>query len=296
MKYTAGIIGLGRIGSILEDDPLRIKPHTHAGFYNVHPKIDLACGCDVLPERRTLFNQRYPNTRTYDNFQCMLRNELIDIASISAYTKERFDMAYECAQNSVRGLWIEKPLATSIRYAKKINRLIKEAEMTAIVDHRRRLVPEFIAVKNIINEGRLGNLKTVHVSMTGGLMHTGTHAYDVLDFLCGDWTEIRGKLEGNFDNTDTSGFAWISFKSGVESFISCQKRNYYIFQFDFQFDQGRIMLGNDICKVYGPGDSKNYSQITELFEQKDYPLYDHPGYSFFDDLVLSLDDPTRPVI
>lgn len=48
--------------------------------------------------------------------------------------------------------------------------------------------------------------------------------------------------------------------------------------------------------MYSPGDSKNYSQSTELFEQEDYHLYDHTGYTFFDDLLLSLEDPTRPVI
>lgn len=49
MKYSAGIIGLGRIGSILEDDPLRIKPHTHAGFMIYTLKLTSPAGATFCP-------------------------------------------------------------------------------------------------------------------------------------------------------------------------------------------------------------------------------------------------------
>ena len=41
-RLRAAIIGTGRIGSALERDPLRTKPHTHAGWYVSHPHILLS--------------------------------------------------------------------------------------------------------------------------------------------------------------------------------------------------------------------------------------------------------------
>lgn len=295
-KITAAIIGLGRIGSLLEDDPLRIKPHTHAGFYNAHPEINLIAACDIDSERQKTFQLRYPNSHTYSNYHDMLSSSPLELLSISAFTKDRPKMAIDAINAGVKGLWLEKPIASSLNEAHTLNKKIKHHQTIAIVDHRRRLVPQYLAVKRIINDKTFGKLRSVHVSMSGGLLHTGTHAYDVLDFLCGDWATIRGKTESFNKSEDASGFTWLTFHNGVEAFISAQKRNYYIFQFDFHFDSGRILLGNDICKVFSPSNSQNYSNILELTEDPQFTLYDHPGYTFLDDLIMSVKAPTRPVI
>ena len=49
--FKTGIIGCGRIGSLLEEDPLRGKPCTHAGGFSALPAIRLSAGCDINPER-----------------------------------------------------------------------------------------------------------------------------------------------------------------------------------------------------------------------------------------------------
>ena len=44
-----------RTGSALERDPLRTKPHTHAGWYVSHPHILLSGGADTNPDRLATF-------------------------------------------------------------------------------------------------------------------------------------------------------------------------------------------------------------------------------------------------
>ena len=39
--YTALVVGAGRIGSTMEEDPLRPKPATHAGAWNQEPGASL---------------------------------------------------------------------------------------------------------------------------------------------------------------------------------------------------------------------------------------------------------------
>ena len=45
--YRAAIIGAGRIASLLERDPLRTKPHTHAGWYAADERTRLIAGADL---------------------------------------------------------------------------------------------------------------------------------------------------------------------------------------------------------------------------------------------------------
>ena len=58
-RLRAVIIGTGRIGSALERDPLRTKPHTHAGWYVSHPHILLSGGADTNPDRLAAFGTEW---------------------------------------------------------------------------------------------------------------------------------------------------------------------------------------------------------------------------------------------
>ena len=73
-KYRVGIIGCGRIASILEDDPLRLKPCTHAGAFHLHPKTEIVSACDINKERLTSFGKRWGIKRLYKDFNEMLKN------------------------------------------------------------------------------------------------------------------------------------------------------------------------------------------------------------------------------
>ena len=56
-RCRAAIIGTGRIASLLERDPLRPKPHTHAGWYAADPRTTLVAGCDVDADRLATFGE-----------------------------------------------------------------------------------------------------------------------------------------------------------------------------------------------------------------------------------------------
>ena len=57
-QYTAAVIGLGRIGSLLDDpwadrelqdESWRARPCTHAGHYAAHPRVRLVVGAAPAP-------------------------------------------------------------------------------------------------------------------------------------------------------------------------------------------------------------------------------------------------------
>jgi predicted dehydrogenase len=301
-KLRAAIIGTGRIASLLESDPLRSKPHTHAGWYRRHPQIDLVAGADTDGGRLAEFGRAWEidSANLFTDYSLMLERVRPDLVSICAYAPERFEMTEAAIRAGARGLWIEKAVACSLQEARLMRELLLKSGVKAIVDHPRRADSAYRAVRRIINDRTLGDLLEVTCIMSGSLIHTGTHAWDMLDFWCGRMAGAEGWLERepapNGPLEDCGGNAHIVFENGVHAFVAGNTRNYYIFQFDLAFKKGRIQIGNDIRKVLLPGPSRLYSGFVELFEAEDYVLSDPYPHPMIYDLIHAIETGAEPLL
>jgi predicted dehydrogenase len=313
-RYRAAIIGTGRIASLLERDPLRDKPHTHAAHYRAHPRTTLVAGSDIAPDRLTAFGADWgivPD-HLYADYVTMLARERPEIVSVCAYAPDRLDMCRAALEAGARGLWIEKAVACSLDDARAIQRLLRDAGAAAIVDHPRRAETRYRTVARWIREETLGRLESVHVIFSGQVIHTGTHAWDVLLDWCGPWTSVTASLDDDTANgdgrvgepADLAGWerldvedrgarARISFASGVEAFVSAGAKDYFVFQFDLVFACGRVRIGNDVWEVLTPRASPRYEGFMELdATSPDAALSNVDAYQtpMLADLVLALDE------
>jgi predicted dehydrogenase len=297
----AGIVGLGRIASLLERDPLRPKPCTHAGHYRKNPRTILTCGADLDQARRGAFQHDWDlrNEAVFEEYQEMLEIHHPDIVSVCAYAPERECMCLQAIAAGARGLWIEKALGCSLVEAVRINRAIHEAGITAVVDYPRRARSPYRVVRRIIESQSMGALQTVTCHMSGQFLHTGTHAWDILRYWCGEVVALRGHCEKDpFDSDhcrDTGGTGTLQFDSGVEVFVAAQTKKFYIFQFDLVFEQGRIQLGNDLLQAFRPGPSMQYSGFQELFPVTDVDWSDPHREDLLQDLLIAMDSGKQPI-
>jgi predicted dehydrogenase len=298
----AAIIGTGRIASLLEKDPLRSKPHSHAGWYRQHPDTTLVAGADTDATRLEEFGRDWdlPESALYRDYRRMLDVERPDIVSICAWAPERMEMANAAVEAGARGLWIEKAVACSLHEATELGALLARTGVVAIVDHPRRTLADYRTVKRLIDEGDLGRLETVHCLMSGHLMHTGTHAWDMLDYWCGPWRTAQAWLEPPAEPTgpmrDTGGHARLVFDGGADVFVSAREKDYFIFQFDLVFERGRVQLGNDVRRLFRPAASERYTDFVELTEVP-WPTDDGASpHPMIDDLVHALDTGSTPVM
>jgi predicted dehydrogenase len=286
----AAIIGTGRIGSALERDPLRDKPHTHAGWYVSHPHILLSGGADTNPENLRQFGQDWglPPEQLFAAYSDLLAGIKPDLVSVCAYAPERVAMAEAALAAGARGLWLEKAVATSIAAAQALRRAAATAGASVVVNHPRSQDPHYRAVRRVIDEQTLGPLESIHALFSGHLIHTGTHAWEVLESWCGPWSEVRtwpdaatgegdaepsgSRPHATFDDdgragaTDIGARVHIRFANGVDAFVSGGRKSYFIFQFDLIFARGRILLGNDVNQVLVSGPSPRYTGFRELTE------------------------------
>lgn len=271
--FNACIIGTGRIASTLEKDPLRPQGSSHAGLYSLQADMQVIAAADISDNALQEFGTDWSISKEhlYSDYTQMLANEPVDIASICAYAPQRLEMATAALDAGAKGLWLEKALGCTIDEAEQIRDAVNAAGATAVVDYPRRARAHYRKIKQIIDENTFGRLQSITCHMTHQLIHTGTHAYDVLRYWCGEAITVRGHLENTPKDptnvTDQGGRAEIEMSSGTTVYVSAYRKKYYIFQFDLIFDNARILIGNDIAKVYRPETSKLYTGFKELFEQ-----------------------------
>ncbi len=241
MVYKVGIIGCGQIASIFEDDEWREHPCTHAGAYNAVKKTRIVASADISEERLKRFSDKWGG-ETYKDYNEMLKNEDLDIVSVTANTPHHYEMVIRAARSGVKAIFCEKPIATCIAEAEEMVKTCDEEGVRLIVNHTRRWHPYYQKSRELINEGEIGELTSISGFFTSGLLIMGTHIFDILRFMAGNADWVIGSIEkGN--SSDPSGSGFIGFKNGiVGSVIGSSLKQYLIFEIDIQGKQGRISI------------------------------------------------------
>ncbi|MBI4827269.1 MAG: Gfo/Idh/MocA family oxidoreductase [Nitrospinae bacterium] len=144
--YRVGIIGLGRIASLLEDDPLRGKPATLAGAFAAHPKARIVAGCDINTERRGLFARRWGVKKLYADFHDMLARERLDIVAVASWTETHAEAVIAAARAGARGIYCEKPIAINLAQARRMIAACRRSGAAMVVGHERRWARPYRAI------------------------------------------------------------------------------------------------------------------------------------------------------
>ncbi|MBF0506857.1 MAG: Gfo/Idh/MocA family oxidoreductase [Nitrospirae bacterium] len=277
--YRAAIIGCGRVAWILETDPLgTYKPCTHAGAYRLCARTDLVAGADIRVDRRNKFAGEFQVPSVYHDYREMLEKDSPDIVSICAYAPQRRDMVLDAIEAGVKGIWCEKALATSLEEADEIVDACSKNGVSLIVSHMRRWDPVYILAKKIIDDGEIGEPVSAVCHFSSSMLHTGTHAFDVLRFFFGEAVLAQAFLEayqyaGHHDamrekkeliEYDVGGYALLSFNNGVYVTVHGDSKGYFLFEFDILGTEGRIRIGNWLFEVYRAEESKTESGLIEL--------------------------------
>ncbi|MBI5344327.1 MAG: Gfo/Idh/MocA family oxidoreductase [Deltaproteobacteria bacterium] len=276
MGYRTAIIGCGRIAWMLEDDPLDVKPCTHMGAYlseaGMKAGIEVVAASDINMDRLDAFGKRFGITGLYGDYREMLKRETPDIVSVCGYATERYPMVMEGIRAGVRGIWCEKAFAASVKEARLMVEACTERGVELIVSHMRRWSGEYRAAKEMVDAGMIGELLSVACLFSGSLVHTGTHAFDVLRWFCGPISWVEGALEGSSggfswdSEEDRGGRALIQFENGYYATVHAEAKKYFLFEFDIFGTEGRIRIGNNgLLEYYTPKESRHYTGLRELY-------------------------------
>ncbi len=262
MAYRVGIIGLGRIAYQFEEDPLMKKPCTHAGAYSSNPKTKIVAACDVIKNNLDDFTKKWDSVKPYSDYQKMLKQEKLDIVSICTHADLHAEMTISAAESGVKAIFCEKPMSTNLKDAEEMIKVCRKNGVVLAINHTKRWDPYIRKAKELLDEGRIGELKILEGHCNVGLMNAGTHLFDSLRFLAGDVDWVNGFMKPD-GSTDPGGCGLLHFKNNSDAFVDSDFRNYVYFAINLIGSDGVMRIGRDL-EILLPKISEHESGIKEL--------------------------------
>ena len=185
------IIGLGPIGN------------RHGDVYNLDERAELVGVCDKDETRADSASERLGVPAFYDA-RTMLRELAPDICSVATGGYEYGSDHYEPTMQALDAgchVLCEKPLSNEIRFAEEMVAKAREKGLCFGIDLNHRFTPAARLARKWIDEGRLGHLLFMNMSMwimnpneSSPYFHLKAlhpHTVDVMRYFCGDIEAVQ---------------------------------------------------------------------------------------------------------
>ena len=212
------------------------------GVVEAGDAAELVAGCDLSDELLTEFADQFkgnfPKVTTYKDYREMLSAEQPDIVTVATGDHQHAFAVVAAAEAGAKGIFCEKPLATSLADADRMLEAVDISGAILSVDHTRRWMPAWRhATEKVIEPGEIGDVRTITGGFSGAramLFRNGTHTIDTICWLANsdpgwvmaeleegyeDYTEYRGD-GGHLPETEPSAHGYIHFANGVRAFYS----------------------------------------------------------------------------
>lgn len=218
--------------------------------YKSGPALRQAPGSSVVAVMRrdgakaADFARRHGIPRWYDDADALLADPEVNAVYIATPPGSHADLTLRAAQAGKRIL-VEKPMARTVAECEAMIAACAAAGVPLHVAYYRRFYPKFQAAKRLIDSGDIGRPVSVTLQMAkpkgpaddplpwrlrpdisgGGIfMDTGVHRLDIILFLLGEMTDIRGQvanLSGAAPAEDSVTFAFRLADSGALGTVTC---------------------------------------------------------------------------
>jgi len=165
MAVNVGIVGLGMMGT------------THFRGYQEIPEAEVVAVCDVSGKKLagdwseaagnidtgSAATQDLASIRTYEALEAFLADDGIDLVDLCVPTFQHADFTVR-ALEAGKHVFCEKPMARTAADCERMIRAAEKAGRFLAVGHVLRFWPEYLVIKDMIDDGRYG--KVTGVMMT----------------------------------------------------------------------------------------------------------------------------------
>ena len=213
-KIRLGLVGCGAGASALYGD-----------FFQYLENGELVACMDVVKENAEKLAAQTGATKVYTELESLLDDKEIDAVIIITPTNLHADQVVKAAQ-AKKHIYCEKPMTTTIGEADRMISACKENNVKLQIAFMKRFNKSFHLVKQILDEGKLGDIFELraiwdnartqtsaqanyrHRLVSGGgyLQEDGSHPIDVCRWFMGDVVEVTGHsmmvAANRFENDD----------------------------------------------------------------------------------------------
>jgi predicted dehydrogenase len=242
-------------------------PHSHAAAYAATPSPDVVAVCDIADGARQRYRELWGEANGYDDYRRMLETEALDLLSIATPDHLHADVFVAACEAGVRGIFCEKPIATTLADADRMIAAAVRSGVKVVVNHTRRFDPFYRHARWLLAQGTIGRVHRVFGSLAGKramLFRNGTHVVDTMLFFVDDlpsWViaefdavdagygpVYRGDA-GRDPTLDPGASAIIGFAGGTRAFYDGSKCSVTNFEIDLRGERGRLRIGNQIAEI-----------------------------------------------
>lgn len=284
MTYRSAVVGCGRIGSEMGGDVALPGIYSHAHAYTSSASTNLVAICDQDSDKLTKCGDRWGVTGRYLEIKRMLSKEQPEIVSICTPDNTHFELLTETLQApGVRAVLSEKPIALKPTEAQFVVQLAEDQGVLLAVNYSRRFAASHRNLKNFLNNGGIGQIQAIAGFYNKGVLHNGSHWFDLARFLVGNPIRVSGFNSKKDDSQDPTIDVVLEFENGLHAHLQgCDEQYFGLFEMDILGTEGRIRLTDygQVFDSYSVSDSRYYTNYKSLTPS---PLL-HGG---LDDAMLS---------
>lgn len=137
----------------------------HGQWINQTPGLKTIAVCDTDKVRTEVAKQELPEITTYNFLNEMLKNPEINLIVVVTPHNSHYSIAMK-SLSAGKHVILEKPMCIKIREADEMINLAKKNHLMLSVFHNRRWDGDYLALKEIIEKGLIGEI--FHIEMFGG--------------------------------------------------------------------------------------------------------------------------------
>lgn len=220
--YRVGLIGCGAIGDesqdVLQSVPGWIPfPYSHAPALRAHDQTHLVAVADPDSERLIRFCDRWEVVGRYGSIEDLLASEKLDIVVVASPTWHHTEAFIQAAEAEVLGVYLEKPVARSLRDADSMITAATKHGTAAVINYFRSFDPSYRRARDLIAEGIIGEITGVVVVWGEGISQGGCHLFDLLRMMLGssvDW--VFADMDRDPSLKDPGGSFIMSLRNNVK--------------------------------------------------------------------------------
>ncbi len=267
--YRFGIVGLSWITSEPPGEATHpvlgtAMPHSHLSGLARIPAAQVVAGCDINAETRQLFVERWdttwPGLAVFDDYRRMLAETDLDIVCVATPDHLHGDIVKASAVAGVKGIFCEKPMSTHTDEVDEMIAALDEHGVVCSVNHTRRWNPTWVAARETLRSGVIGELVTVTGRLGGEramLWRNHSHVIDMLNyFVDADPVWVVGELQAGFEDyglryhgdggrdasLEPGANAYIAWSNGVRGSLFGMKAGVATLQVDVIGSKGTITV------------------------------------------------------
>ncbi|HEY3324391.1 MAG TPA: Gfo/Idh/MocA family oxidoreductase [Planctomycetota bacterium] len=154
--------------------------------------VEVVAVADPDSAGRARAAERSKAPRQYESYREMLEKEKPQLVSVAPRWSEEHHAMVLAALQAGAHVYCEKPFTVTPAEADELVALADKSKLKIAVAHQMRLSPNVVHLKKKIDEGLIGELKTIHAhgkqdSRAGGedLLVLGVHLFNLMSFLAG---------------------------------------------------------------------------------------------------------------